>query len=370
MTNEKNATKAGLFIVGCVLLAAGILVGIKGAGTLMVSRRDVIVAFDLAENLGGLKVGDPVRVGGFGEGRVKDIRYVAGDEAKGAPRFEVRFSLPTKYELKHGALVQIEQGLTGTSNLNITAFGSGPVLKDSDVLNGAGSALGDFYAIAPEARGLIADVRAKVEPAYKAYEGVTTTGREALANVRDVLGDSKTDIRGSLANINAATGTLKDRLPQTLNRADAFLEKTTATVESARGTLEDVRQASANLKEATAEARSILVRNRSKIDNMVTSLRGTSTNLESASSEIRRSPWRLLYQPKAEELENLNVYDSARAFAEAATRLNDTASAVRDAARDSGSPPDRMEALMNELNVSFTKYKTVENHLWDAVKTK
>jgi hypothetical protein len=101
---------------------------------------------------------------------------------------------------------------------------------------------------------------------------------------------------------------------------------------------------------------------------MLTGLRDTSSNLENASAEIRRSPWRLLYQPKADELSNLNIYDSAREFSEAATRLNDAATAVRDAAKDPAISPERMKELLDALDTSFEKYRTVETKLWETVK--
>ncbi len=369
MTSDKNALKAGLFIVTSIALGVVVLIAIKGAGSLLVSRHDITASFDLTENLGGLKIGDPVRVGGYEEGTVKDIQFQAG-AVESKPQFRVVFTLPTKYVLHTDAIVQIEQGLTGTSNLNITSFGKNAVLKEGELLDGQGSALTQLFEIGPEAKGLIADVRTKVDPAYKAYEKLTSTGTEALANVRDILGDSKTDIRGSIANINATTGTLKDRLPKTMDRADLFLDKTTETIESAKGSLEDIRSASANLKDATAEARSVLVRNRSKIDSIIASLRGTSTNLEFASAEIRRSPWRLLYQPKADEVANLSLYDTTRAFAEAATHLDDTATALRDASQDKNTSTEQYEALMKELNLSFEKYKSVEDKLWESVKSR
>lgn len=382
MANDRNSLKAGIFIVVAIVLGVVILVAIKGTGSMFNPMRDLTVAFDLTENVGGLKVGDTVRVGGVDQGRVKNIRFVEKDADRNYPHFEVDFTLPTKYDVRRDATVQVEQGLTGTSNLNISAFGAAAGIKSGEILDGMGSALAEFYAIAPEAKELVSRVTGKIDPGYAKYETVMSkaeatlakadsalaTGDAALANARDILGDTKTDIRGTMANLNAATGTLKERLPAAFAKAEEFLDKTTKTVEGAKGTLEDLRQTAANTKDATAEARSLLVRNRSKIDNMIASLRGTSTNLESASAEIRRSPWRLLYQPKADELSNLNIYDSAREFASAATHLNDAASAVRDATQDPTITPDQMKALLTSLDASFAKYKDVETKLWDAVK--
>jgi ABC-type transporter Mla subunit MlaD len=374
MKNDKSALKAGLFIVTCIVLAVGILVAIKGTGSLFDPMRTVSVAFDLTENVGGLKVGDTVRVGGHDQGRVTAIRYMADGNNKGS-RLEADFTLPTRYDIREDAIVQIEQGLTGTANLNISAFGTGKPFVPGQLLDGQASSLAQLYEVAGEAKALLAQVRTKIDPAYARFEGTMTrvdtavdTGRDALANVRDLFGETKLDFRGTVANLNVATGTLKDRLPESLTKIDKLLETTTSTIEGAKGTLEDVKAAAGNAKDATAEARSLLVRNRSRIDAMIAGLRGTSSNLELASAEIRRNPWRLLYQPKPEEVSNLNVYDTARQFAEAATNLNDAAGAVRDALKDPAIRGEQLNPLLQKLDTSFSNYAEVEKKLWDAVR--
>ncbi len=379
MINDKNAFKAGLFIVISILLCVMILVGIRGTGTLFNPMRDLTVAFELTENVGGLKIGDTVRVGGVDQGRVKSMQFIESDAQHDWPHFEVVFSLPTRYDIRTDAVVQVEQGLTGTSNLNISAFGSNAPAKDQDVLDGQGGSLARILDRAPQmvanldgvladARTTITDVRGHVPNIVKRYDSTMQRADEALTQARDIFGDTKTDIRSTIANLNTATGTLKDKLPVTFDKIDTFLTKTTETIDGAKGSLADIRTAAANTKDVTSEAKSLLIRNRSKIDNMIAGLKDTSTNLENASSEIRRSPWRLLYQPKTDELSNLNIYDSAREFSEAATRLNDAASAVRDASADVTTQPEQMQNLLKGLDASFEKYKDVESKLWNAVK--
>ncbi|HEY0009316.1 MAG TPA: hypothetical protein VGB55_11375, partial [Tepidisphaeraceae bacterium] len=174
--------------------------------------------------------------------------------------------------------------------------------------------------------------------------------------------------RSAIGNFSSTTTTLKERLPTIFDRTEKFLTTTTDAIERTRGTLDDIRAAASNTKDATAEARSLLMRNRSRIDQMISSLRETSVNLEGASAEIRRNPWRLLYQPKTEELANLNLYDTTRQFALAANSLSDAASAVRDAGNDPTLAGEPMEKLLTKLNESFEKYKAVETKLWNAVK--
>src|SRR5690349_20736833 len=120
MTNDKNAFKAGLFILIAIALGVTVFVMIRGAGSFFRPMREVTVAFMLDENLGGLKIGNTVRVGGYDQGRVPNIAFV-----NDANQFRVTFTLPTHYDLRSDAVVQIEQGRTGASNLNISAFGSG-----------------------------------------------------------------------------------------------------------------------------------------------------------------------------------------------------------------------------------------------------
>src|SRR5690606_37208041 len=97
-------------------------------------------------------------------------------------QFEIVFSLPTAYDHRRDAVVQIEQGLTGTSNLNISDFGKAAPLVDGDRLDGRPSALAAFYDIAPEIRQVVSNVNAKIDPAYQKYESVLTKAEQTLSN--------------------------------------------------------------------------------------------------------------------------------------------------------------------------------------------
>jgi len=372
MTNDRSALKAGAFMFIALILGVSVFIGIRGAGSFLTATTQLTIVFNIHDNLGGLKIGDTVRIGGYDQGRVTAIEFANRNTE---PKFYVTATLPVHYGIREDAVVQIEQGLTGTANLNISSIGVGKPYVAGATLTGVTSALSEFYAIASDARGLVKDVRVKITPAYAKYESVMnkadtalTTADAALVNARDVLGDTKTDVRSTLSNLSSTTGSLKDRLPRTMDKIDTFLTATTQTIDGAKGTLEDIRVAAANTKGVTAEARSLLTRNRSRIDKMIESLRDTGTNLEATSAEVRRSPWRLLYTPTKDEVANLNLYDSARLFSEAATQLNDSATAVRDALQDQNMPKEKLNELMTGLTQSFEKYQDVEKALWQSVK--
>lgn len=371
MPTDKNAVKAGLFIVVALVLAAGLLVLLQGSRKWFEPTRTVTAEFELTENLSGLKVGDPVRVGGFDQGRVKAVRFATGQP----PRLEVDFSLPEKYALFADANVGIEQALTGAANLNIVDFGRTGEWKEGTKLDGRPGALTTIYALAPEITGLVAAVRAKVGPAYDRYDktltnadGATIEAKKAMAAFTDFLGGSGPDLRGTLANMNKATDTLNARLPKTMDKADAFIDETKQTVAEARGTIKDAKAALVAARDTVNDAHALLTRNRSRIDHILGSVRETAINLEGASAEIRRSPWRLLYKPTAEEAGNLTLYDTTRQFARAAAQLNDAAGAVRDAAADPTVDKQLLQTLTTDLQATFSKYRQMEQALWQGVK--
>jgi len=68
------------------------------------------------------------------------------------------------------------------------------------------------------------------------------------------------------------------------------------------------------------------------------------------------------------ELSNLNLYDSARQFAEGANELNDAAQALRDAVNSKESDPQQLQKLVNRLEKSFSNFHDVEDKLWRGVK--
>src|SRR5439155_25584550 len=126
---------------------------------------------------------------------------------------------------------------------------------------------------AENAKQLTAALRGKIDDIIERYNKVTERLAEVMTNLRDILGDTKPDIRGALANINAASGTLKDKLPKLLDDFDSLVKKVNNELESTTGVLADIKATVVNLRDATGSARSLLVTNRGKIDDMISSLK-------------------------------------------------------------------------------------------------
>src|SRR3954454_2459477 len=102
MANERNAFKAGLFIVVSIVLIIAVIVAIKGLGRFIEPNQVREATFTLADDVSGLRVGDDVRVGGLKVGIVRAINIENGDE-KSPPRIVLSFHIPQRLVLREGA---------------------------------------------------------------------------------------------------------------------------------------------------------------------------------------------------------------------------------------------------------------------------
>ncbi|WP_428940525.1 MlaD family protein [Fontivita pretiosa] len=404
MQDDRNSLKAGLFIVASIVLAIGIIVAIKGVGRFLEPVQRVTVRFDLKDDIGGLSPGDEVRIGGAKVGIVRGVELVPPVDGAGEPAVAVHFSVPRRFVLRRDAVVSIQSTVTGVSVLNISSLGSAEPLAAGEVLAGRPSALAQLLAAAPELSAIAQEVRSvtlpkinsgidrtvqtvatyretaasatefvqhlrgKIDPIIDRYYAFMDTGRAALQNISELFGQTKGDFRATVANLRDATGTVKQKLPGMMDKADTLLTKITEAVEQTNVALEDVKKVAANTRDASASVRSILLNNRGKIEAMIASLKTTGDNLKHASAEIRRSPWRLLYKPKQGELANLNLYDAARQFADGAGQLNDAALALRDALQDPDVDEATVQKLVEKLDTTFANFTTIEQELWEQVR--
>ena len=101
---------------------------------------------------------------------------------------------------------------------------------------------------------------------------------------------------------------------------------------------------------------------------MIAQLKTTGDNLTQATAEVRRSPWRLLYKPGPGEMDNLELYDAARQFADGANHVDDAALALRDALRNPSTDPDQVRKLIQRLTEATDHFQGVERKLWTSVK--
>jgi ABC-type transporter Mla subunit MlaD len=385
----RNETKAGAFIVITFVLAVAVIVWIHGAS---VGPTQVhTVAFKLSDDLGGLQIGDELRLGGYKVGIVRDIRPDGLDGPN--PRILVSISLPSAYVLHRDTQINVQTSLTGTTALNINSLGTA-ALADGEALVGQPDPKSALFAslgkMGPHlesaidqldtqtvpkvnqtvdtVKTLVAHANSQVDPVVARYNKVADNASAAAGQVNDLLGDTKPDLRGTVKNLNVVTGTLKDKLPGLVDHINEVIAKVNNSLTTAQSALLDVQKTAANAKDITGSLREVIVDNQGKLEGIVSGLKTTSDNLKEASIELRHSPWRLLYKPTPDEAANLNLYDSAREFAQGAQGVSDASTALRDAMRDPKASREQIQRLIEQLDTSFTHFNQVENKLWATAK--
>ncbi len=454
-TKKRNPLLAGIFIVVSIAGAVAIVLGIKGLSWLTDKSEIRYVSFALSDDLGGLAMGDDVRIGGYKVGEVRTIELVqpadprlahgvltidpaspaARPAMKAIPlidqRLLVSISIPVKYAWRPGVKVSVQSTVTGQSNLNFETLGAGEELPKGTVLAGRPGAISELLAtvseIRPKFSGILTQLndrtlpaattavevlrdhtfpaatqtvekvrdqtvpkmndaldefrgtaktatatvdkfKGQIDPAVAKYHQVGDSAKGMMDEIRGVFGDTKTDIRATMANLNSATGNVKDKLPGILDKLDSAMVKVNDVVGGTKEALVDIKKSMENVREATGTLKAILTGNKGRIDIMIEGLKNTSHNLERATADLRHSPWRLLYQPKEAELSNLQLFDSAREFAIGATGLNDAAQALRDALKQGSADPATVADLLKRLEDEFKKFGTAEKKLWNEVK--
>ena len=399
MNNERNALRAGLFILLSTILVVAVVLSIKGVGRFSEGRVTRTVTFKLTDDIGGLRVGDDVRVGGWKVGTVQQIEAFGLETDN--PQLHVTFELPGRFKLKENAKVGVQQTLTGSAALNIDHLGKGreyaadePVagrpdpktallaslgdagpdlaatIKDvrvaaadikTNTVPKANAALDSFKVTGDSATALVSDVKGQVAPAVEKYNGVADKTGAMMQSITDMVGPSALDWRGLIANLNQTSASLKDKTP-------GLLKQVETTLKGAEKSMEDIQATVANTKDLSGSLKGVVGGNESKLQGIIDNLKLTGENLKATSAEVRRSPWRLLYKPAPNEVANLNLYDSARQFADGANNLNDAASTLRDALKTGRASPAEIKGLVDRLEQSFGKFQEVEGKLWSEVK--
>ena len=250
-------------------MAAGVVVAIRGVGSVLKHETVRRVRFTLADDLGGLQVGDEVRVGGFQVGHVRSID-VQGLAAGQPPYIVVGYTIPAKYPVAADAHLAVQSSLTGTTVLNFDALGTGAPLADDAELAGHPSTFADLTTqlgqAAPQVRAILDTIRTSTLPHIDAasaqlpetlahYRTTADHATAAVDQVGGVFGDTKGDVRGTMANLHQITDDARARLPALLDRAKTLMDQTTATIADARSAMTDVRATAANARQLTGPPR-------------------------------------------------------------------------------------------------------------------
>jgi len=297
-----NYTLVGLAVVaafGLLLFTLLAITGSRGSSTRYHAR---------FEDVTGLRLGAPVLYQGF------RIGQVAGIEPERAPalRYRVELALRSDWPIPIDSVAQLQaSGLLADVRIAIRGGQSAALLAPGAEL--ASAAGGDVFAAMNElADELTVLTRDRVRPLV-----------ETLATRVDSIAGS---IDTGLPPLVAESQALLARLNRAADQANALMGEQNR--EAIAGTLTDLRALAADLRQTHEQTRALIeglngvvTDNRSQIHQLVSDLErvvgtlaqrmdtvahhldSSSRNFDEFAREIRRNPNRLLFSPKADEVE-------------------------------------------------------------------
>lgn len=404
---SRNNIRAGIFVTVTLLLGLIVMIVLTDAiEGLSRSTRTYTVIFEVSSGVANLKPGSEVRVGGVPMGEVLEITpQLPPDDA--FRKIAVDFTVDRKVTLYADAHVVVTGPLIGAEawldipnvgdpmagqppggqiegisspGMLTSLLGSENAAKADEMVENVrqfstflasvqqqynerfAPTLDDLGAAASDVRAVTSDLREKRWESWAAsIDRVMADASKAAAELsaaasdgRAVIAENREPIRSSIANIQQATNTINE---QTLEKFHAMLETGQQGLDQARAVLTEMHMDyagwSTNIGEVLADA------------NLA------AQQLKLTIVETRRSPWKLLYRPTADELEHELLYEAARSFAVAAAELRAASESVQSVLDRHGDKiaanEDVYRRLERNLIDSLANYEKAQQQLLDVI---
>ena len=403
---QRSELTAGLFTIFAMILLIGVVFWLGASNILKPAAQEAWFYVELGEGEQGLKPGAQVKITDVEVGKISDVRL---DLDAGRTFYVVElFDEDTK--VRSDAVASVKAALVGGGAvLQILDCGKKDTLagRDHPVKIEPGDLdkmLSQFDALAGLAGGLLKDISNEMD------QGRKGSAMSKVHAMMDVLDESLKSIRKELdagnkiamiAKLHQTIGDLqeiaadaKPKINSVLTGADKMVTtlspRVNTLVDSATGLVNDFRKLTKtdiakiisrlhdvsknlltiaeNFAKVSDGAQDIVTVNRENIDEIIDNMGQVSANLKSASKEIRRNPWRLLYRPKKDELRSQNIHDAARAFSSGASQLDQALAKLKGlaAANPKGIPAasPQLKKISEQIKTTFDKFTDAEKALW------
>ena len=392
--------KSGFFLLSGIALFA--FVGVTLAKLNLFEKvTPYVVVFNVEDGINGLSEGSAVQIGGLPRGRVVNIVPVIGEQ-KELKAINANIVMDEDVKVfKDAKVLRILTLLGSTATLNFVALGSegdplpagsqiqaqqssgvlasllGPYnatkaneiidnfvtfskflesvpndyqTKIVPILDNAGTVLGDI-------RTDYSDWRTKISTALTSAQTSMQKLDSSLTDAQQILVRNGPKIDSTIANLDSSALIAKDALnhfnQETVPLLDSALRHAEASVDSFGKSVEIVH--------------TLLLERSPDIAEMLSNLRTTAAQLKLSSMEIRRSPWKILYQPNSDQIAHENLYESARSFAMAAGDLRSAGDSLRLVIeRDPGryeADVNFREAVQTMVLDALAKYELAQQQL-------
>ena len=408
MTHERDNLKAGLFVLIGIIVALVFVFTLSDIDRWFAKTQPVKVAYALGDGLNGLKVGATVTLGDTPIGEVVDIEDQKEPGTRRVIGKIVTVEIPAGIPVFQDAIFELVAPPLGSgTKLNIRNVGTGQPYAPNTHIDGsiassqlandfvkqmgieeqqrhrireiiddvakltaalsdaapqvaddlkvlvadARAALADLREASQDVKTLLADIDSRRTEWFDHLNNITTNADEAVTDARDLIHDKAPALRQTIDNVHDITHEVRtktlDQVTEALTKADTAID---------------------NVKTASTELKTFVVGQRPVLERAVANARLTTDQLKLAAIEVRRSPWRLLYQPDDEELETDNLYDAARSFALAAGTLDGAARSLRTVAEKQPDNTAEIEKMLDHLEGLFSKFEQAESAFWKALK--
>ena len=372
---KRSELQAGIF----VLVALAILLGVVfwlGASSIFYSPTSRAVFY--AKNIGGplgLAPDYAVQINDVKVGRIASITI---DTANQRTLYVVEFDKKGLAVYADG-LAKVSAGLLGEGFLVITSTGSpAKGLADEShpilIAGGLGEVMDNFNVISKNLKKIsntmVNELNAKIEGSLlakiKAMAGDLLAASKKISEITaNVAPETDAKKAGTiLANIKATS----KRLVNISSKIDSYIQKDVhQLLVQVRSIATAILKTANNLDVSSGRIKKLIVGNSDNLDEMIDNMVAVSANLEAASKEIRRNPWRLLYKPDEKKIRSTNIYDATTAFCEASTQMNIVVTklkALRQLDEKDPAAAKQVTEVRKQLLDAFKSFKKVEEMLW------
>ncbi|MFO0972857.1 MAG: hypothetical protein U1A27_05375 [Phycisphaerae bacterium] len=188
-----------------------------------------------------------------------------------------------------------------------------------------------------------------------------------------MLDENRRPIADTLSHVQSTAAKVDTRIVENIARetdasaSDSLMAKLHQTVNGLNTSLKDMQI-------IAKTAREVVVLNKENLNRTLSNFKQTSDHLKAAAREVRARPWVLLREPSVTDLKEQAIYEAARNFSDAASRLDDAAAQLKTLAElhNGAVPGDDKDlvAIRAQLEETFARFKQAEDGLWQKLNVR
>jgi ABC-type transporter Mla subunit MlaD len=419
---QHNELTAGIFTLAATVLLVGVVFWLGGIDLFKPDAQTAWFYIDVDRGLQGLLPGAQVKITDVEVGKIADVKL----DIKAGKTYYVVELFDENTKVYSNARASVSAALVGGgATLQILDCGGGAEAQVADQANAAeierglfdkaetvlgkvdkefdkigkqvtdllktistemdqgadGSAMFKIHAMMNVLEPSLANIKKEMDSGNKL--ALLAKLHETIGSLQRIASDAEPKVSSVLTRVDSMVKATEPKLVKLLVGADELvggagelvdnLNKLTkndiaSIIKLIHQASEHVVKIGGNFAKLSEGAESVIAVNRENVDEIIDNMGQVASNLKSASKEIRRNPWRLLYRPKAEEERSRNIHDAARSFSNGAAQLDQALAKLKGlaAANPKGIPAGdpELKKIADQIKQTFDKFTDAEKSLW------